>query len=204
LPPPGRVPRGSALSSFRLTCCTVELGSEPCILCRLGVDWGSSEDRMAVDTWLRIGAIGLPLAGALAIWRGGPRFPRAQRQVAIVILATTALIALTLFLLNRQYACILAFARQSCLFEGLGTLSLFLLGIVLARSCFVLRGGNKEQGYALLLLVGGTWAGMGLAQNVCLFLVCLNLFIFAMDRWLKRKGISWRFMALRDDYKDDE
>lgn len=158
---------------------------------------------MTIDTWLRIGAIGIPLVGALAIWRFGIRFPRAQRWLVVSILGIVGLIAVTLFLLNRYYACILAFGRQSCLFDGLGTLSLFFLSVVLARSCIVLRGENRAQEYALMLLLSSGWAGMGLAQNLCLVLVFLNLFIFAADRWLKRRGIGWRFLALRDDYDDD-
>lgn len=158
---------------------------------------------MTIDTGLRIGAIALPLAGALAMWGWGGRFPHAQRRVAVSIFGTTALLALTLFLLNRYYACILAFGDQNCLFDGLATLSLFLLSILLARGCIVLRGENRAQDYIPMLLFGSAWAGMGLTQNLCLFVVFLNLFLFAADRWLKRKGLTWRFLVLRDDYKDD-
>jgi hypothetical protein len=158
---------------------------------------------MMIDTWLRIGAIVLPLTGALTIWRCGVRFLGAQRRLAVSILGTTGLIALTLFLINRHYACILAFGRQNCLFDGLATLSLFLLSIVLARWCIFLRGENKEQDYSLVLLLGSAWAGMGLTQHLCLFLVFLNVFVFAADRWLKRRGITARFLVVRDDYQDD-
>lgn len=159
---------------------------------------------MTLDTWLRIGAVGLPLVGAVAIWRWGAKFPRAQRRLTVIILGTTGLTAMALFLLNRYYACILAFGRQSCLFDGLGTLSLFLLSIVLARSCLVLRGENKGQDYALMLWLGGAWAGMALAQHLCLLFVFLNLFVLALAQWLKRKGIGGHFLMLRDDYRDDE
>ena len=158
---------------------------------------------MTIDMWLRIGAIGIPLAGAVAMWRWGTRFPRAQRRLVVFILGTTGLIALALFLLNRYYACILAFGRRNCLFDGLATLSLFLLIIVLARWCIVLRGENKDQDYSLVLLMGSAWAGMGLAQPLCLFPVFLTLFILAGDRWLRKRGITARFLVLRDDYQDD-
>lgn len=158
---------------------------------------------MTIDTWLRIGAIGIPMVGALAMWRWGTKFPRAQRRLAVSMLGITGLIGLTLFLLNRYYACILAFGRRNCLFDGSATLSLFLLSIVLARSCIVLRSEDAGQDYIPVLLLGGAWAGMGLTQNLCLFLVFLNLFVFAVDRWLKRKGLAWRFLVLRDDYRDD-
>ena len=137
------------------------------------------------------------------MWRWGTKFPRAQRRLAVSILGTTALIALALFLLNRCYACILAFGRQNCLFEGLACLSLFLLSMLLARGCIVLRGENRGREYIFMLLMCSAWAGMGLAQNLCLFPVFLNMFVFAADRWLKTKGLTWRFLALRDDYRDD-
>jgi hypothetical protein len=158
---------------------------------------------MTIDTWLRIGAIGIPLAGALAMWRWGTKSPHAQRRLVVSILGTTGLIGLTLFLLNRYYACILAFGKQNCLFDGLATLSLFLLSIVLARWCIVLRGENKEQDYSLVLLLGSAWAGMGLTQNFFVFLGSASLFVLAGDRWLRRRGITARFLVLRDDYQDD-
>jgi hypothetical protein len=162
------------------------------------------EDKMTIDTWLRIGAIGLPLVGALAIWRWGASFPRAQRQLAVFILGTIALIALALFLLNRYYACILAFGKGNCVFDGAATLFLFVLGILLARRCLVLSGANKVQDCAFTLLLVAALAGMGLAQNLCLFLVFVNLFLFSLAQWLKRKGIGGHFLMLRDDYADDE
>lgn len=159
---------------------------------------------MTIDTCLRIGAIGLPLVGALAIWRLGPRFPRTQRWLAAFIFGATGLIALTLFLLNRYYACMFASGRQSCLFDGSATLSLVLLSIVLARGGIVLRGENKGQDYITMLMLSSAWAGIGLAQNLLVLLLSLNLFVLAVNRWLKRKGLGGRFLALRDDYKDDD
>ena len=159
---------------------------------------------MTIDTWLRIGAISLPLVGAVAIWRLGTRLPRAQRRLAISIFGTTALITLTLFLLNKYYACMLAFGKQNCLFDGLATLSLCLLSIILARGCLVLRGEDKEQDYIFMLLLGGACAGMGLAQNLCPFLIFLNLFLFTLARLLKRKGLGGHFLMLRDDYQDND
>jgi hypothetical protein len=158
---------------------------------------------MSIDTWLRIAALGIPLVGALVIWQWRTEFPRAQRWLVVFIFGTTGLIALILFLANRHYACILSFGRRSCLFDGSATLSLLLLSIVLLRSCIVLRGENRGQDYIPRLLLASAWAGMGLVQNLCLFLVFLNLFLFAVNSWLKRKGLAWRFLALRDDYRDD-
>jgi hypothetical protein len=158
---------------------------------------------MTSDAWLRIGAIGIPLLGALAIWRLGTRFPRAQRRLAVFILGTTGLIALILFLLNRYYACMLSFGRENCLFDAAATLSLILLSIILARACIVLRIDNAGQDYTSMLLLGGSWAGMGLSQNLFLLLVFINLFLISLARWLRREGIGWRFLVLRDDYRDE-
>ena len=158
---------------------------------------------MTIDMCLRIGAIGIPLVGALAMWRWGTKFPHAQRHLVVSILGITGLIGLTLFLLNRYYACILAFGRRNCLFDGLATLSLFLLSILLTRWCIALRGENKEQDYSLVLLLGSAWAGMGLTQNFFVFLGSASLFVLAADQWLRRRGITARFLVLRDDYQDD-
>jgi hypothetical protein len=161
---------------------------------------------MTIDTWLRIGAIGLPLIGALTIWRWGDKFLHAQRWLAVSIFGIIGLIALSLFLLNRHYACILLPGRQNCLFDGLATLSLFLLNLVLARTSVVLRGENKGYDYILMLLLSSAWAGMGLglAENLGVFLVFLFLFFFVLNRYMKKKGFSGGFLKIRDDYEDDQ
>jgi hypothetical protein len=160
------------------------------------------EAEMTIVIWLKIGAIGLPLMGAVSLWRWGDKFLGAQRWLAASIFGLIGLVALTLFLLNRHYACILLFGRQSCLFEGLATLSLFLLSGILARACVVMRGENKRYDYILLLLLSSAWAGMGLTENLLLFLIFLNLFCYVFDRWLNSKGLKWRFLIVRDDYRD--
>lgn len=160
-------------------------------------------DKMMLDTWLRVGAIGIPLVGALVIGRWGARFPRTQRRLVASILGTSGLVALTLFLLNRYDACVLSFGGGNCLFDGLATLSLFLLSGILVRSCLNMRGENRRPDYVPRLLLSSAWAGIGLTRNLFMLLVFLNLFLFAIDRGLKRRGLKWRFMVLRDDYQDD-
>jgi hypothetical protein len=154
-------------------------------------------------TWLKIVAIGIPLIGALAIWRWGDSFLRAQRWLVASIFGLTGLVALTLFLLNRQYVCILLVGRQNCVFDGLATLSLFLLSLLLVRACIVLRSVNKDQAYILMLLLSSAWAGMGLTENLLVFLIFLNLFFYVIHRWLKMEGLNWTFLIVRDDYKDN-
>ena len=161
---------------------------------------------MTIDMWLRIGAIGIPLVGALTIWRWGDRFLYAQRWLTGIIFGTAGLIALTLFLLNKYYACILLTGKQNCLFDGLATLSLFLLNLVLARASFVLRGESKEReyDYILMLLLSSAWGGMGLAENLLVLIIFLYLFFFVINRWFKRKGFKGGFLKFRDDYEDDQ
>jgi hypothetical protein len=158
---------------------------------------------MTTDTWLRIGAVSIPLVGALTIWRWGTKFPGALRRVVVLLFGATALCALTLFWLNRYYACILSFGEQNCIVDAMATLSLFVLSILRAGSCLVLHGENLTREAVPLLLLTAAWAGMGLIQNLFLILVFLNLFFFAVDRRLKSKGLTWRFLTLRDDYQDD-
>ena len=52
--------------------------------------------------------------------------------------------------------------------------------------------------------MSSAWAGMGLTRNLGLFLVSVNLFYFAVDQWLRGKGLSWRFLVLRNDYFGDD
>jgi formate hydrogenlyase subunit 3/multisubunit Na+/H+ antiporter MnhD subunit len=162
---------------------------------------------MMIVTWLRIGAIGLPLIGALTLWRWKEKFLCAQRWLVAIIFGLLGPVALTLFVLNRHYACILLSGRQNCLFDGLATLSLVLLSLVLAGVVLrgvnvALRGVNKGD-YILMLLLSSAWAGMALAQNLFVLLIFLNLFLYVIYRWLNRKGLKWRFLMLRDDYEDD-
>ena len=157
---------------------------------------------MTIDTWLKIGAIGLPIIGAITIWRLGDRSLRAQRGLAVSIFCIVGLFALSLFVLNRHYACIYVFGRQNCLFDGLATLSLFLLNLVLVIF-IVLRGKNKGYDYILLLLLSGAWAGLGLGNSLLLFLISLYLFFFALRRYMKNQGFRGGYLKLRDDYEND-
>jgi len=56
----------------------------------------------------------------------------------------------------------------------------------------------------LILLLSGAWAGMGLAGNLVVFVVFLNLFLFVIHRLIQRKGLKWRFLVIRDDFEDDQ
>lgn len=160
---------------------------------------------MVLATWLRISAMGLPLIGILIIWCWGDKFRRVQGWLALSIFGLVGLVALTLFLLNRQYACILSSGRQNCLFDGLATLSLFGLSLVLAKASLLGQSHNdadRAGDERLRLLLVSAWAGMGLTENLLVLLIALNLFLFVVHRWLKRRGLTWRILALRDDYQD--
>lgn len=158
-----------------------------------------------MDTFLKISLVGTPFIGGLAIWWMGDRFLRWSRWLGATFLGLTGLITLTLNILNGYYACIFAFREQNCAFEGLGSLSLILLSMILVRGCLILRGEELEKGFALRLLFASSLAGMwvGLVDNLFVFLVFFNVFLFVSDRWLRRRGLRWRFLVLRDDYKDD-
>jgi hypothetical protein len=54
-----------------------------------------------------------------------------------------------------------------------------------------------------MLALNSIWAGLALPKNFFFTLIFLNLFLFWIDRYLKSQGTSWRFLVLRDDYKDD-
>lgn len=158
---------------------------------------------MAVEPWLRIAAIGISLMGALTIWLWRDKLRHTQCWLAGTIFVTTGLIAMSLFLINRHYVCVFAFGQENCLFDGLATLSLFLLNVILARASLVLRGENRRTVYILLLLLSSAWAGMGLAENLLVFLMFFYLFFFVLNRWFKMEGFKSGFLKIRDDYEDN-
>jgi hypothetical protein len=159
---------------------------------------------MAIDTWLKGIATGLPLLGALLIWRWGGRFPGAQRWVAAAIFGVAGVSALTLFLLNRHYACILVTSRNNCLMDGVASLSLFLLDVFFAVRCAVPPPEGSRRDLIMMLLLSGALAGMGLPINLLVLIVALNLFLFTGSRWLRKHGFQPRIFVLRDDYKDED
>jgi hypothetical protein len=159
---------------------------------------------MAPDIWLKGIATGLPLLGALLIWRWGGRFPRAQRWVAAAIFGVAGASALTLFLLNRQYACVLVTGKTNCLMDGAASLGLFLLDAFFAVRCGVPPPEGKRRDLVMMLVLSGALAGMGLPINLLVLIVALNLFLFTASRWLRQKGFQPRIFVLRDDYRDEE
>jgi hypothetical protein len=158
---------------------------------------------MVIEPWLRISAIGISLIGALIIWLWGDKLLPAQRWLVGIIFGITGLIAMSLFFLNRDYACVFKLGRENCLFDGLATSSLFLLNVILARASLVLRGENRRTVYILMLLLSSAWAGIGLAENLLVLIIFLYLFFFVLNRWFEMEGFRSGFLKLRDDYSDD-
>ncbi len=159
-------------------------------------------NQATLDTGLRVLAVGLPLAGALIIWRLGDRLGPARSWLAVALFGVVGLAALALFLAERQYACTFALGRQSCLIHGLASLSLVALNALFVWRTLAAAGAIDSQDTALMLLFVAAWAGVGLASELLVFLVSLNLLIFAVNRWLNRRGLKLRYLLMRDDYKD--
>lgn len=147
-------------------------------------------------------AVLLPAVGALIIWRWHSANSTAQRALAASLSGLITAIALIIFLQDQLYACIFKTGVDNCLIDGLAALSLLILscGLVLRE---ILRNANTTQDYILMLSLNSIWAGLALPKNFFFTLIFLNLFLFWIDRYLKSQGASWRFLALRDDYKDD-
>ena len=158
---------------------------------------------MSLVMWLKIAAIGLPLLAALAIWLWSNTFPRARQRLAASVLAIVGLIAATLFVIDRDYACVLASGRQNCLFDGLATVSLACLSLVLARACLAAPDptrANKVWDYRMLLLLASGWAGVGLGDNLLVFILAVYLLFYVLLRWMRRKGLRGGMFVVRDDY----
>ena len=156
---------------------------------------------MILDMWLSIMAIGLPLVGVLALWQWRHKFISIRGWLATIIFSVSGLAALGLFLLNKYYACILSTGSQNCLTDGLAIFSLILLNAVLVASSIIRRKGFD---YRLTLLLSSAWAGMGLAKNLLVLLVFLNLFFYVIYKWLDQKGLGWGMFITRNDYGDDQ
>ena len=154
---------------------------------------------MQPDTWLRVLAIGLPLVGAIILWRWGARSRHAQSWVAATLFGIAAIVSLTLFLLNREYACILSSGRGNCLMDGLASLGLFSLDAFFAIRCVVPAASDRGRDFISMLLLSSALAG-----NLLLLVIFLNLFLFVGHRWLTRMGFQPRILVLRDDYKDED
>lgn len=136
-------------------------------------------------------AIGIPLCAALVIRLRGEAFPRATRWFFLSSLCAVAITALLLFVVNGKFACVLVGGKQNCLFDGAALVTLCLLCVLL-----VIRMWSDERARApgvyvwfLLLVVG--WAGMGLAENLLVFVLALNIFGYALYRLLKHYDIMW-------------
>jgi NADH:ubiquinone oxidoreductase subunit 2 (subunit N) len=150
-----------------------------------------------------MGVIGMPIIGALIFWRWGVQFRQHQHWLAGTIFSIAGLVLLVLFLVNRYSGCIFLSGRTNCLFDGLATLFLFLLNLILARATLLQKGEQKEADIILMLLLSSALAGMGLAKNLFIFLVFLYLFFFVLHRWYKKIGFRGGFLKLRDDNDDD-
>ncbi len=154
--------------------------------------------------WLRVTAIGLPLIGAFILWRWKNKFIDIRYWLAVIIFGMVGLAALGLFLLNRHFACTFLTGNQNCLTDGLLTFSLILLCAVLVVRSFIRRDERQELDYRLMFFLSSAWAGIGLAKNLLVLLVFLNLFFYMIYKWLDQKGLGWGMFITRNDYRDDQ
>jgi hypothetical protein len=157
---------------------------------------------MSFESGLILLAVLLPAVGALVLWRWRAVNSTAKRALSASISGLNAAIALTFFLQDQLYACIFQTGPDNCVTDGLAVLSLLVLsnGLVLRET---LREENSTLDYILMLTLNSIWAGLTLPKNFFFTLIFLNLFLFWIDRYLKSQGTSWRFLVLRDEYKDD-
>jgi hypothetical protein len=157
-------------------------------------------------TILKLLAVGAPIACAVSMrWLGKTR-PDATGWVAAITAALAALLGLTLFLAERHYACVLITGDGNCLWEGLGTFSLFVVGLGLAlkmRSDIVAQCPYEAITYRLLLLMIAGWAGLALSPNLLFWILSWALFSSAFYRWLDKMGIFWGFMVIHDSWYDN-
>ena len=158
---------------------------------------------MTLDVWLRVTAIALPLIGTFVLWRWNKSIDVGY-WLTIIIFSTVGLVTLGLVLLNKHFVCIFSTGKQNCLTDGLFTLSLILLCAVLIVSSIIRRDERQKLDYRLMLFLSSAWAGIGLAKNLLVLLIFLNLFFYVIYKWLDQKGLGWGMFITRYDYRDDQ
>lgn len=157
-------------------------------------------------TILKLLAVGTPIAGAISMRWLGDRRPRAMAWLAVLAAGLAALLGLTLFIAERHYACALITGDSNCLWEGMGTLSLFFAGLGLAlkmRSDIAAQCPYEAITYRLILLMIAGWAGLGLSPNLLFWILSWALFSSAFYRWLDKMGVFWGFMVVHDSWYDN-
>lgn len=157
---------------------------------------------METITFLKWTAIGLPLVAALLIRVARGMSSRTMQRVTFLVLCLVALTSLGLFFTRGNAACMFAGGEQNCLFDGLAALSLSALAAYLAFATFVQRSVQERIDYALVLLLTGAWAGLGLAENLFELIVFMNLLFYVLFRLFKRKDIVWGFVVPRSPPQD--
>ena len=157
---------------------------------------------MNIELLLKLIIIGLPIFGALLLARWGDEYAHRQRWLAAITLGVTGIAALTLFLVGQQFACVFLTGGESCAFDGLGSLSVFLLSLISASIC-LRREANDRHDYIFLLLLSSSWAAIVLPDNWVIMLFALSSLMIVVSRWTKARGASVGFVVSRNDYKDD-
>jgi formate hydrogenlyase subunit 3/multisubunit Na+/H+ antiporter MnhD subunit len=165
-----------------------------------------------IESLLMLGTIGLPIIGALLLWRWGNEHMHAQRWATAITLGVTGLVALTFFLISKQYACAFLGGIGNCAFEGLGSLSVLLL-ILVSTIVSVQREFNERHDYSFMLLLSSTWAGIVYGGNLSwvISLIFITLLLIVVGRWNRARGSTMSYFFSRHehnpdypDYQDDE
>ena len=124
--------------------------------------------------------------------------------VTIIILIFSSASSLGIFATSQLYRCVFSSGRENCLFEGLASLSLGILSLTIAIQTLLEHKPDRMDTYINRLLLVGIWAGISYTENVLLILPFLYLFYYLVNRWLKGKGLQWRFLVAKDDYHSEK
>lgn len=158
---------------------------------------------MALSSLLKYLSAGMPLLGALFLWRAGGFFPRRAHLLGAAVLALVGICGTGIFLLERLFRCMFQAGRENCLIQGSTSLGLIILCLVWIVVSLLPRRQRSVDPSINRLLFASVWAGIGFTQNLLVLLLFLYLLYFLVDRWLRSKGLQWRFLVIRDDYRDD-
>lgn len=156
---------------------------------------------------LKITAVGTPLVSALAVYGLIRCQYQRQRRLAMITAGIVSLAGLGVFLLERQYTCVVASGDGNCLWEGVGSLSLLLFAGIMAlkvRSDRPLETDQDRISYMLSMFMLAGWAGLAMAPNLLIWLASWGMFATALYRRLDLMGVNWGFMIVtHDTWYDD-
>lgn len=158
-------------------------------------------------SWSSRLAILLPLLGAIVQYGLRRRVSHILRLwLTLVLLASTASLALIHFIVNELRGCLFLAGDGNCFVSGLGALA--TAGLLLGLAAMIYWRSRRQRAptqlnHMRLLIFVAAFSGLTVGENLFVVILSLLGLYASLDYWLRHRGLRWGFLVLRDDYKDD-